>query len=409
MSWRDELRPASWRGVQFHVEQADDTIGRKSALHKYARRDKAWLEDLGRDAALYEVNAIVIGSDYMAARDKLKEALQQPGLGDLVHPYWGTLKLCVLGEVHISQSTRYGGMASFSITFVESEENQYPDQNNDTRFSVAKQATAAEGVIGASFAAAFDVLHSADFVAVEAGEVLRMAISAINAAASSIISAGHELTGFVGLIEELEGSVERLARAPETLAQKLIGSIGGLLFLNDTDDTISKAYRAPLRATMSLTAFGGDLMPVSASTPLRQVQAKNQASLTTLVRQAAIIAAARAAADIDFTSYDDAAATRDDLAGLFDSEIVAAGDAGDDDAFRALALVRAAMIDDITARGAELSRIGTYTPPETMPAFLIAHILYGDASRADEIVSRNNISHPGFVPGGIALEVLLDA
>lgn len=45
----------------------------------------------------------------------------------------------------------------------------------------------------------------------------------------------------------------------------------------------------------------------------------------------------------------------------------------------------------------------------TMPALLIAHRVYGDARRADDIVSRNRIAHPGFVSGGQVLEVLKDA
>ncbi|MBI1262944.1 MAG: hypothetical protein GC184_14600 [Rhizobiales bacterium] len=409
MSWREDLRPASWRGVSFYVERADDVVGRKTSLHKYVQRDTAWQEDLGKDASEYTLDAFVIGNDYMVARDRLREALLQPGLGELVHPYWGTLQLAVDGRVRIAQSTRNGGMATFNIRFVESDEKTYPTAISDTRRSVASEATLAESTLAASFAAAFDVLKSADFVATEASAVLSEAIDTINDAASSIISAGSEMTRFVGLIEEMESSVARLVRAPETLAQKLIGSIGGLLLLNDTDDTTSQPYRAPMRSAVALTSFGEDLAAVSETTPSRATQAQNQTALTSLVRRAGIVAAARAAADIDFTSYDDAVSVRDELSELFENEIVLAGDAGDDAAFDALALVRTAMMEDITARGAVLSRLGTFTPDVTMPAFLIAYQLYGDASRADEIVARNNIIHPGFVPGGVALEVLLDA
>jgi len=41
-----------------------------------------------------------------------------------------------------------------------------------------------------------------------------------------------------------------------------------------------------------------------------------------------------------------------------------------------------------------------------MPAIVLAYRLYGDAERADEIVARNRVRHPGFVPGGQPLEVL---
>jgi prophage DNA circulation protein len=41
-----------------------------------------------------------------------------------------------------------------------------------------------------------------------------------------------------------------------------------------------------------------------------------------------------------------------------------------------------------------------------LPALVVAHRLYGDAARADEITVRNGARHPGALRGGIALEVL---
>jgi hypothetical protein len=50
----------------------------------------------------------------------------------------------------------------------------------------------------------------------------------------------------------------------------------------------------------------------------------------------------------------------------------------------------------------EVARSGvwlrTYAPLDTVPALVLAHSLYGDALRSTEIVSRNRIRHPGFVP-----------
>lgn len=408
MSWRDDLRPASYRGVAFHVMQSSEHFGRKTVLHRYPLRNKAYLEDLGRDVDVYELDAFVIGNDYMAQRDALKAALLQSGRGELVHPYYGTLQLSVLGEASVTHSVRDGGMAWFRFALVDTDDNPYPDAAGDTRFGVASVASWAEEALGVSFAGVFDVLAAADFVASEAVEIVGEALSAINGVAGSIISAGSELTSFIGLIEETQGAIDRLLQAPATLAQKLTGAVDGLLFLNSSEDTSSKAYRAPLRATVRLTEFGTDLPAVPQTTPSRAVQAANQQAVVSLVRRSAVIAAARAAADIDFTSYNDAVATRDELAEIFEKEIVAAADAGDDVAYEALAAVRGAMVADITQRGAPLSRLGTYTPPLTMPVLVIAHRLYGDASRADEIAARNGLRHPGFVPGGEPLEVLVD-
>ena len=49
------------------------------------------------------------------------------------------------------------------------------------------------------------------------------------------------------------------------------------------------------------------------------------------------------------------------------------------------------------------------TPEATQPALVLAYGLYEDAGREAEIVTRNKVRHPGFVPGGQALEVLADA
>lgn len=67
------------------------------------------------------------------------------------------------------------------------------------------------------------------------------------------------------------------------------------------------------------------------------------------------------------------------------------------------------MVRDITARGATLARLFSYTPKATEPALVIANRIYGTVdieARTAEIVSRNKVRHPGFVPGGIALELL---
>ena len=85
------------------------------------------------------------------------------------------------------------------------------------------------------------------------------------------------------------------------------------------------------------------------------------------------------------------------------------GAAESDDVYSALAGLRAATVKDITVRGADRARLVSYTPIDSLPAVVIAYQLYDDASRDDEIVVRNRVRHPGFVPGGAPLEVLSDA
>jgi len=66
--------------------------------------------------------------------------------------------------------------------------------------------------------------------------------------------------------------------------------------------------------------------------------------------------------------------------------------------FGALSGVRLALDRHLT----EVARSGiglrTYAPIETVSALVLAHALYGDALRSGEIVTRNRVRHPGFVP-----------
>ncbi len=98
---------------------------------------------------------------------------------------------------------------------------------------------------------------------------------------------------------------------------------------------------------------------------------------------------------------------RDDIADRLDTE---AETVTSDAVYQALGQLRAAVVRDVTARSADLARVIRYTPKATLPALVVAHHLYGDASRADDLIVRNrSIRHPGFVRGGRAIEVLADA
>ena len=60
--------------------------------------------------------------------------------------------------------------------------------------------------------------------------------------------------------------------------------------------------------------------------------------------------------------------------------------------------MRAGVNRYVLAESATASRLTTYTPGTTLPAVVLAYDLYEDASRSDELVRRNGLSHPGFVP-----------
>ena len=80
--WRDNLRTASFRGVEFFVRGHSATGGRHGVTHEFAGRDLPYREDLGRMARGWTIRAYVLGDDYFEKRDAL--LAPKVGLGMLL-------------------------------------------------------------------------------------------------------------------------------------------------------------------------------------------------------------------------------------------------------------------------------------------------------------------------------------
>lgn len=136
----------------------------------------------------------------------------------------------------------------------------------------------------------------------------------------------------------------------------------------------------------------------TASSAIGQAMAAIQSATCDLFRRAAVVALARLSATYQPSSRDDAANVRTIVCTLLDNEILIAGDQGQDATFNALRAVRAAVIQDLTTRGAGLASIQTFRIGAALPAPAIAQRLYRDPNRADELVVQANPPHPAFMP-----------
>ena len=199
----------------------------------------------------------------------------------------------------------------------------------------------------------------------------------------------------------------------------------------------------PPRAARVLVGIVGVSAAVeapAAETPWRQQRAANIRLARQLIGRTAAVTAARVVADTDWISRSDAEATGDDTLALIDLALAAGvrtgdpalslsgssdtggwpgGNVGtatgqrpdeaavvDDDVYRAFESLRLAVVTDLRRRAVARPGLSSHTPQVTTPALVVAHRLYGDATRADEICVRNGVPHPGALRGGMALEVL---
>ena len=148
MSWRDGLLPASFRDVGFSVEAHENGGGRRIALHEYPGREESFPEDVGRRAQTFQVEAFIVGDDYMERRDALADACDRPGPGVLVHPYRGRREVSC-ERWTLSERASDGRMCRFTLEFVEAGRNRYPTDRADAGVAAASAATAARQAIAA--------------------------------------------------------------------------------------------------------------------------------------------------------------------------------------------------------------------------------------------------------------------
>ena len=118
MSWRDDLRPASFRGVPFYVAANSRTNGRRGFTYEFAKGDRSLDEDLGRRVTRVAVSGYVIGDDYDLQADALEAALNREGGGVLILPTLGRMFMrCEFGPR--AERKEDGGIAYFEMAFVD--------------------------------------------------------------------------------------------------------------------------------------------------------------------------------------------------------------------------------------------------------------------------------------------------
>lgn len=416
-TWRAQLLPASFRGETFLIEDTSVPVGRKVQLHEYPKRDQAFAEQMGKVARVHKVRAFIIGDDCFARRDKLLTALEKEGEGTLVHPWLGQLAV-VPGACEMSHSRREGGMVSFDLTF-------YPGnavQNPAVKANTAKML----GQTSASYwRGALDRYHSA--------------MAKIDTARINLIGLQNQVTGVFGILSGQFSPLAGLIGTVTSMAQMLINapdSLSGLFSGYFSDLGLSSLVPKGSEKKSSASAAAFDSYTTAVATVSSQAEdastinevaggsggdttAAAQA-LADLVQDALLVQAAATVAEMPVVTppeadapaasveqqlvdptvrpevpvADDVIAARDELDEVFWQAALKS----DASYYPLVNATRQHVVRHLTAVAASGTRLETVTPLETSPALVLAFRRFGDATREGEVVQRNKIIHPGFVP-----------
>nr|WP_068436196.1 DNA circularization N-terminal domain-containing protein [Magnetospirillum sp. XM-1]CUW41145.1 putative DNA circulation family protein \ len=395
--WRRSLLPSTFRGVAFEVEGRDLSGGRNSVTHEFPDSEEVYTEDLGRKAERWSVEAYVWGPDYLTRRESLKKALREAGSGEYVD-HWGGRHWVVATAWTCREHRTKGGWADFRIELVEAGVVKAQVIAGDSRSVVFGRADDALDPLALDFENGFSV-GGPSFLGDNALSLLSDVGGDMSALAATVGGVGSGPLGqFQRSMSSFTGGLSALVATPSTLAGRLQSLIRQLIRLGG-GGRASYVTASGLYATT-----GGTWSAVAPITDNRVRQAANQQAILDLVAGTALVEQARASAEMDYPTIEEATAARAEITSRLDTRIRAARS---NDTRMALRRLGGAVTRDITNRGADLSRLTDYTPGATLPALVVAHGLYGDATRSAEILARNpDLAHPLFVPGGHAIKVV---
>lgn len=140
MSWRDNLRPGSFRGVRFHTEERQLSGGRRIQNHEFPKRNSNFPEDMGKATRGFSVDAYYVGDDYMSRRNRLIQACEQEGPGSYVD-HWNVSQRVVLENFEVIETSEEGRFCRVRMQFLEAGGEAGPTAIIATAAQLATSAT----------------------------------------------------------------------------------------------------------------------------------------------------------------------------------------------------------------------------------------------------------------------------
>lgn len=406
-TWRDQMLPASFRGISFLIPQASVPVGMKVQLHEFPQRDEPYAEQMGKQAQVHRLVCWIIGDDCFERRDKFMEALETPGAGELVHPWLGRMQVKA-GEAELTHDFKQGGMAAFAVTFYPDIPLKFPTAKVNTQQQVVK---ASDSLLDSALARYKSAMAKVDQA--------RLGLARLRNSLSGVYTViQQQFSTITGAFTNLTGFVQSLMNAPDSLSS-LFSSYFSEFSVDDyLGDDSGSSYRNSVATATQQTEAVASINTVSDSGGV-DAAAASQATAN-LVQDALLVQVALIISEMPVASQPVSTATvasveqqavqpivrpevpvADDVLELRDNlneAIFQASLKADPEHYMVLNTLRQTIVKHLTAVAESGVRLVEITPPETLSALVLAYRRFGDATRESEVVQRNRLRHPGFVP-----------
>ena len=415
----ETLREASFRNVPFFLVEDEGTSGRRAIPRAFPKKETGWTEDNGAVLTQQQINAKLLGQNFQAQLTALLNALNTPGPGELVHPWFGIQRVQV-GKVTHRLSTEEGGIAYVSFEVFEAGQRLFPAPAEDTSQKVLTTAqTVRDALARGDYFAALDGLGEMTDVALGDMEKLVTGLPVLPEAFMDWIDRAGRFKDLAGVIiarpGELINQMADLLSDMRTVVtepvwalrvyEQLRGQWSGDRAELSARKTLPKDMHVVVSSVSAgVTGMAGSV-PVTVIPPTPELQ-NNILHYRQLMIVLALVAQSETLATMTFTSGSEATLAGERLAQVLAEQAAVAVEEGKREMWRALRDLRFAVVNDMHVRGAQLPDVRRLSPLVTTTATLLAWRETGNTENRDAIVSRNRLRDPGFILPSQTIEII---
>lgn len=405
MSFYDALRKPSWKGFEFSLDSEGKDFGRDVKKQKVINGEKVFYEDTGVKETVFSIEAVIGGADdFVQQMEEFERLLAAKGAGNLILPHEGEM-LAVVTAARRRTASREIGVAYYSITFERLEKIQ-ERSSASTSVGLRNQTDSTMNALLADFTNAY------------------------NGTVPDFVTSGstNQMEAFTGKLSTALSRIRTNLNKPsfsmndaKGFGQQIIDMFGGIA---NFSEPVNYAVSAPiveestkvnpLLLTKTLTGISSTAIADSAEVgQAGTLRAKNNTAMDLMVRGAAITSAANTVSYAEFSSKEEALAVRDELLNVMSSLRSSAGNQRWPASYKAIGSLMSAVNNDINTGLGRLPKTVTVKNQSVRSALELSYRLYGNQptlvlAKSNDIINRNGIVHPSFVPAE-NVEVLVDA
>ena len=381
------IKKAKYNGVSFYIEDDETCGGRRIVTHEFPFSETSATEDLGKRAKQWQIQGFVGGALYKQEAEKLQDALEQPCVGVLDHPYIGKNKKVRCPSYRRCETNREWGVVWFSMTF--SEAGELPQI---AVASIADQVQKNQSFLETVFTTVATATSTASGALSEAAD-------SIDAFSEQLEDA---LAPFVALREGLGDVMTSLTQLKE-VSREILSEPTALL--NALTATLDFLVKSPMDSLSLISALGSSISPIFES---MSSQAEDKPFPSQTTEEVTRLSESLATVTVIQMST---IATRNDIQNTKDRERVKTLFLSSCDQFleqsnsyfEIIQSIRSETYFTLQRQDEERNVKLIHTRGDTN-LLLLSYELYGDVSKSPSLAEMNPDLDPSFVSKGTPVE-----